>query len=150
MVEEKLLRIEDELDVVAAREVGREMARELGFGLVDQTRRATAISELTRNVIQYAGRGACLIRDASDEQHVRIRVVVEDNGPGIPDLHKAMQFGYSTSGGLGAGLPGTKQLVHEFHIISHPGLTRVTIAMIRPRTPEELKLKASADVFHRM
>lgn len=142
MVTEKVVRIEDEMDIVAAREVGREMAREMGFGLVDQTRLATAISELTRNVIQYAGGGTCLIRDASDEHHVRIRVIVEDHGPGIPDLNKAMQFGFSTSGGLGAGLPGTKQLVHEFHILSQPGLTRVTIAMVRQRTPEELKAPA--------
>jgi serine/threonine-protein kinase RsbT len=137
MVTEKLVRIEDEMDIVAAREVGREMARELGFGLVDQTRLATAISELTRNVIQYAGKGICMIRDASDSSYIRIQVVVEDNGPGIPDINKALQFGYSTSGGLGAGLPGTKQLVHEFQIVSHPGLTRVTIAMVRARVPEE-------------
>lgn len=127
------------MDIVAAREVGREMAREMGFGLVDQTRLATAISELTRNVVQYAGSGTCEIRDDSDDSYVRIRVIVEDHGPGIADLNKAMQFGYSTSGGLGAGLPGTKQLVHEFQIISHPGLTRVTIAMVRPKIPEDRK-----------
>jgi len=120
-------------DVVLARCAGRDMARELGFGSADQTRLATAISELTRNVIQYAGEGVCVITNESDDHMVRIRVQVEDHGPGIPDIDKATEMGYSSGGGLGAGLPGTKRLVQEFNIDSRPGHTVVTIVLTRPR-----------------
>ena len=109
------------------------MARHLGFGLADQTRLATAISELTRNVIQYAGQGVCFVSDESDGQMIRVKIVVEDNGPGIPDIEQALEPGFSTSGGLGAGLPGARRLVHEFHIESEPGGTKVAVAMVRPR-----------------
>jgi len=129
----RAVQIRVESDIVAARVAGRDLARQLGFGLADQTRLATAISELTRNVIQYAGKGTCTITDVSDDTVVKIRVVVEDNGPGIPDISRAMEQGFSTSRGLGAGLPGTKRLVHEFDIQSRPGYTKVTIAMARPR-----------------
>ena len=130
---ERRVEIKIESDVVAARQAGREMARELGFGSADQTRLATAISELARNALQYAGEGACLVSDESDQNMLRIRVVVEDHGPGIPDVEKAMEYGFSTGGGLGAGLPGAQRLVQEFHIESQPGHTRVTIAMVRRR-----------------
>ena len=75
----------------------------------------------------------CLISDESDARRSRIEVVVEDHGPGIPDLEKAMEYGFSTGGGLGAGLPGAKRLAHEFEIESEPGRTRVTIGMNRVR-----------------
>ena len=130
---ERRVEIKTQSDVVAARQVGREMARQLGFGSADQTRLATAISELARNALQYAGEGACLVSDESDQNMLRIRVVVEDHGPGIPDVEKAMEYGFSTGGGLGAGLPGAQRLVQEFHIESQPGHTRVTIAMVRRR-----------------
>ena len=122
-----------ESDIVAARQAGREMARTLGFGFADQTRLATAISELVRNVVRYAGEGFCLISDESDDRECRVRVVVEDHGPGIPDIEAAMTDGFSTEGGLGAGLPGAKRLVHEFHIESNPSLTRVNLVMKRRR-----------------
>ncbi|MGK5094784.1 anti-sigma regulatory factor [Deltaproteobacteria bacterium TL4] len=117
--------------VIEARQSGRDIARKLGFGSADQTRLATAISELTRNVIHYAKKGVCWIYDESDEKTRKIRVVVEDHGPGIPDIEKAMTDGYTTGRGLGAGLPATKRLVSQFDISSQPGLTRLTIAMIR-------------------
>ena len=125
--------IKDSGDIVRARQAGRETARALGFGSADQTRLATAISELTRNVIQYAGTGVCVIIDASDESTIKIRVKVEDQGPGIPDMEQATRQGYSTGGGLGAGLPGTKRLVQEFDIESTPGHTVVTIVLCRRR-----------------
>lgn len=105
------------------------MARQLGFSLSNQTRLATAISELARNVIQYAGKGVCILTNVSKNNIVKIRVIVEDQGPGIPDIQKAMEYGYSTSKGLGAGLPSTKRIVHEFHIDSKPGHTRITIGI---------------------
>ncbi len=128
---ETSVEINAEGDIVVARSAGRELAREIGFGSADQTRLATAISELTRNVIQYAGSGVCTVIDESADGAAGIRVTVEDHGPGIPDLEEAMADGFSTGGGLGAGLPGTRRLVHEFHLESEPGHTKVTIAMGR-------------------
>jgi serine/threonine-protein kinase RsbT len=132
-MEVKKIQIKGSNDVVTARQVGRDMARILGFGSADQTRFATAISELTRNIIQYAGTGLCTITDKSDKSIIKIVVVVEDAGPGILDIDKAMKQGYTTGNGLGAGLPGTKRLVQEFNIDSAPGCTVVTIAMTRQR-----------------
>ena len=125
----EMVPIRHDADVVMARRSGRDMAKKIGFGTADQTRLATAISELTRNVIKYAGDGECAIYDESNPTLNRIRVVVEDHGPGIPDIEIAMTDGYTTGGTLGAGLPGTRRLVSEFDITSRPGLTRVEIAM---------------------
>jgi len=111
------------------------MAKKLGFGSADQTRLATAISELTRNVVQYAGSGHCRIDDISNLRFMEIRVVVSDAGPGIPDLDEALRDGFSTGGGLGAGLPGTRRLVHSFEIKSNPESTRVEIS-VRRRRPD--------------
>ncbi|RNE92660.1 anti-sigma regulatory factor [Marichromatium sp. AB32] len=119
-------------DIVTARRAARTLCERLGFGKADQTRLATAVSELTRNVIQYARAGSCQISDTSDAGYRRIRVLVEDHGPGIPDITLALTDGYSTSGGLGAGLPGTRRLVDDFGIESAPGLTRITIALQKP------------------
>ena len=130
---ETTVEIATESDVVAARHAGREMARQLGFGSAEQTRLATAISELARNVIQYAGTGVCTVIDESGPDVLRIGVVVEDNGPGIADVQKAMAEGFSTSRGLGAGLPGAKRLVQEFEIQSEPGHTRIVVAVSRRR-----------------
>lgn len=120
-----------ESDIVRARQAGAEFSRELGFSDASQTGLATAISEITRNVLKYAGEGTCEIIDASDESAVRVRVVIEDHGPGIPDIAKAMQHGFSTGGSLGAGLPGARAIVHQFTIESEPGHTRITLGMQR-------------------
>ncbi len=130
-METKKVEIKGSGDIVTARQAGREMARELGFGSADQTRLATAISELTRNVTQYAGMGFCTIVDNSDKNTIKIKATVEDTGPGIPDIDRALEQGYTTGGGLGAGLPGTKRLVQEFDIDSGPGQTVVTIVLSR-------------------
>jgi serine/threonine-protein kinase RsbT len=129
----------DPADIVQARGAARSLAAQIGFGIADQTRLATAVSELTRNVIQYAGSGNCQIVDESDAGEMRIRIVVEDIGGGIPDLDLAMKDGYSTGGGLGAGLPGTRRLMDSFAVESAPGQTRITIAMGRPRGLREHK-----------
>ena len=121
-------------DIVYARQVGRQMAYELGFGTADQTRLATAISELTSNAMRHAGEGVCVITDRSDERVKKVQVVVEDHGPGIANIEQAMKDGFSTGGSLGVGLPGSKRLVHEFDIESEPGHTKITIAVIRPNT----------------
>ena len=132
-MKERCIQISSRTDVVMARRDGRAMARELGFGSADQTRLATAISELTRNVVQYAGSGYCRIGDISSPGFMEIRVVVGDAGPGIPDLQEALRDGFSTGGGLGAGLPGTRRLVHSFEITSEPGQTNVEISVRRRR-----------------
>lgn len=125
------LPISGEDDIVAARRQAREMARALGFGAVDQSRIATAVSELARNVTRYAtdGRGEARIRTLPPSPHGQgIEIVVRDNGPGIADIERAMQAGYTSGGGLGMGLPGTKRLMDEMEIESAPGIgTTVTI-----------------------
>ncbi|MEE3326107.1 MAG: ATP-binding protein [Myxococcota bacterium] len=134
-MKESQIPIESSVDVVLARREGRALAKELGFGSADQTRLATAISELTRNVVQYAGSGHCQIDDISSLRFMEVRVVVSDSGPGIPDLDEALRDGFSTGGGLGAGLPGTRRLVHSFEIKSDPEATRIEIS-VRRRRPE--------------
>lgn len=127
------IEINAEADIVAARSAGRGMSRQLGFGSANQTRLATAISELARNVVRYAGTGVCTIDDESDENNITLKVVVEDHGPGIADIDQAMKDGYSTGKSLGAGLPGTKRLVQAMNVKSEPGHTRIEIRMIQPR-----------------
>jgi serine/threonine-protein kinase RsbT len=100
----------------------------LGFGSLDLTLIATAISELGRNILLYAGRGEILLSRTNRAGQEGITIVARDNGPGIPDVELAMQDGYSTSRGLGVGLPGTRRLMDEFQIASAPGEgTTVTI-----------------------
>lgn len=120
-------------DVIRARAHARQLAGQIGFGAADQTRLATAVSEMSRNVLQYAGEGACELEDFSSDSEYRIRIAFIDHGPGIADIDRALQDGYSTSGGLGCGLPSTRRLMDSFDIESRPGLTRVVIAMIRRR-----------------
>ena len=116
-------------DIVLSRQRARELAARLGFGPADQTRLATAVTKLTRNVVGYAGSGQCRIDDVSDTLFFCIRVIVEDQGPGILDIDLAMQDGFSTGGSLGAGLPGSRRLVDSFKIESRPGSTRITIML---------------------
>jgi serine/threonine-protein kinase RsbT len=124
------LNIHQDVDIITAREKGRRLAQELGFGLADQTRLATAISELVRNVVQYAGRGIITLKSIITDSKRGLEVVVADQGPGIEDVEQAMRDGYSTSGGLGMGLPGARRLAHEFDIVSQLGRgTTVTIRM---------------------
>lgn len=125
-----IVAIRNPADIVQARRQAREMAARLGFGGADQTRLATAVSELTRNVIEYAGAGECRISDASEALFKCVTIIVEDHGPGIANLEWALRDGYSTGGGLGAGLPGTRRLVDRFAIESAPGLTRVVISLM--------------------
>lgn len=122
-------------DIVTARNAGREMARSLGFGSMDQTRLATAISELTRNVSQHAGSGVCVITDTSDSFMDRLRVVVEDQGPGIANIEIARTQGFSTRNTSGLGLFAVERLVHTFEIETEPGHTRIIVGMGKRRSP---------------
>ena len=105
-----------EWDIVAARQLGRNEAKDAGFGTVDQARITTAISELARNIYLYAGKGNIEIKQITEANLKGILVIASDKGPGIPDIRKVMEDGYTTSGGLGAGLPGVKRLMDDFKI----------------------------------
>jgi serine/threonine-protein kinase RsbT len=119
-------------DVVAVRQAVRQRAVELGFNLVDQTKIVTAASELARNTLQYGGGGTLRIEEVIDGTRRGLRLVFEDNGPGIANIELAMKDGYTSGNGLGLGLSGAKRLSNEFDIQSSPGQgTRVTIVRWR-------------------
>jgi len=120
--------IERELDIVAARQKGRELAASMGFSGTDQTLLATAISEVARNIVSYAGRGTIVLSSVEEQGRRGLMIVAEDQGPGIADIGLAMRDGYSTGGSLGAGLPGAKRLVDAFELSSVVGAgTTVTL-----------------------
>jgi serine/threonine-protein kinase RsbT len=115
-------------DVVLVRQTVRDYAVALGFRLVDQTKLVTAASELARNTLQHGGGGSATVETLSSGNRQGVRVTFLDQGPGIADIERAMQDGYSTGGGLGLGLSGSKRLCNEFSIDSRPGQgTRVSI-----------------------
>lgn len=114
--EDGRLEITDETDIVRARTTIRETVTDLGFGLTDTTRIVTAVSELARNVYLYADTGTMYWRIHSEGERRFLEVVFDDDGPGIPDLEEALNEGYSTSEGMGQGLPGTEKLMDEFDI----------------------------------
>jgi len=109
-----------ESDILAARQHGREVAEQVGFGGSDLALIATAISEVARNIVVHAGGGAILISELADGR-AGIEIVARDDGPGILDVDLAMQDGYSTVASLGLGLPGARRLMDEFTIESQEG-----------------------------
>jgi serine/threonine-protein kinase RsbT len=115
------VRITSDVDIVAARARGRELAQHLGFTATDLALIATAISELSRNIVQYARGGEIILKPSNGSPGPGIIVIASDDGCGIADVAAAMQDGYSTSGGLGLGLPGVRRLMDEFEIASRPG-----------------------------
>lgn len=122
------LKIKTEQDVVLFRQRLRENAQKIGMSVVNQTKLITAASELARNILAYAGEGQAIIEVVSERLQTGIKVVFKDNGPGIADINKAMQDGFSTGKSLGLGLPGAKRLVNFFDIQSKMGHgTTVTI-----------------------
>lgn len=108
-------------DIIIARQKGRALAAELGFSPTDVVRIATAISELARNVLSYAANGEIRLEAVNGRNRCGIAIVASDRGPGIADVERAMQDAYSTSGGLGLGLPGVRRLMDEFTIESTVG-----------------------------
>ena len=128
-------------DIVTARKKARELAIELGFPRSEGTLLATAVSELARNLIQYAGGGTIALNAVYRAGRCGITVRVEDQGPGIADVSLALQDGFSTSGGLGLGLPGVKRLMDELEIDSDLGQgTRIVATLwgpaVRPQRTE--------------
>lgn len=117
-----------ENDIIAARRQVRRVAGELGFGITDVTRIVTAVSELTRNVYQHAGGGTVRWRRLDRDGRVGIEVAFEDEGPGIADLDKALEEGFTSGRGLGMGLSGSKRLMDELEISSAVGSgTRIVV-----------------------
>jgi serine/threonine-protein kinase RsbT len=128
MLEDTRVLVEHEEDIVTSRQKGRELAIALGFLGHDPTLIATAVSELARNIILYAGRGTIVISPLEYIGKRGIRVIAQDNGPGIADVAAAMHDGYSTGKSLGLGLPGTRRIMDKFEIASAVGVgTTVTV-----------------------
>ena len=113
--------IRSEADIVSAREKGRMLAKQVGFMGSDPTIIATAISELARNILQYAEEGEIVLSPIHHSKVEGILVVARDEGPGIPDVNQVMQIGFTTGKGLGLGLPGARRLMDEFEITSEVG-----------------------------
>ena len=115
-------------DILTARLEGRQLASEAGFNNSDLTVIATAISEVARNIVQYARTGEIILGVVQDGNKRGLRVEARDDGPGIPNIELAMQDGYSTGGGLGLGLPGTRRLMDELQINSKVGQGTTVVA----------------------
>jgi serine/threonine-protein kinase RsbT len=113
--------IRADVDIVVARQRARDLACGLHFSSSELTLIATAISEVARNIVAYAGTGEIALRVVQQGQRRGLAVVASDRGPGVADIERAMQDGYSTSRGLGLGLPGSKRLMDEFNVASELG-----------------------------
>jgi len=122
------VRITEENDIVEVRKAIRDAIVKTGFGITDVTRIVTAASELARNIYRYAGSGYMELYQLNSDGNICIELAFIDKGPGIEDVEKAMEQGYTTGGGLGMGLPGAKRLMDEMEIQSGPGQgTTVTV-----------------------
>lgn len=121
--------VSSDLDIVSARQRGRALAEEIGFSGSHLTLIATAISEVARNIVSYAGNGEIVLQPTDDGRRTGILIVAKDNGPGIADIDAAIRDGFSTARSLGIGLPGAKRLMDEFEIVSELGKgTTVTMS----------------------
>jgi anti-sigma regulatory factor (Ser/Thr protein kinase) len=127
-VEQATVPITSDADILLARQRARELASEAEFTALESTFIATAISELGRNILQHAGQGEVSIKIDQQEDGTALIVMARDNGPGIHNLKRALKDGFSTSGGLGLGLPGVRRLMDEFAIVSHQNFGTTVIA----------------------
>jgi len=114
-------------DIVLVRKKIREAARSAGFGGTDVTRIVTASSELARNIFKYAGKGTVICTREQNGLGQGLTIVFKDQGPGIDDVTQALQPGYTSSNGLGMGLPGSRRLMDEMHIDSVPGKGTIVV-----------------------
>jgi serine/threonine-protein kinase RsbT len=129
LAKREVMPLKNSSDIVLARQKVRQWAIDLHFSLVDQTKLVTAASELARNALDHGKGGEMTIETVNSGARAGLRLTFEDHGPGIPDIEKAMSDGYTTGGGMGLGLGGSKRLVNEFNIESEAGKgTRVTVA----------------------
>jgi len=121
VADEVVVPIGSDADIVIARQKGRAMAERVGFSGSNLAVVATAISEVARNIVEYAKTGEIALKAVNQGGKHGLVVVARDEGPGIPDIALAMQDGYSTAKGLGLGLPGARRLMDEFEIVSRVG-----------------------------
>lgn len=122
IVSAQLIPISEESDIVIARQRAGQLAKKIGMGLLEQTKISTATSELARNIVRYAKTGEVMIEEVENDVTPGLQITFRDCGPGIPDIEMAMRDGYTTSGGMGLGLSGSRRLVNEFEISSKPGM----------------------------
>jgi serine/threonine-protein kinase RsbT len=118
--DELLVPVQGDADIVKARQAAREVAAKLGFAKTQTTLVATAVSEVARNIVRFAGHGEVLVETLS-EPRAGVRVVARDAGPGMTNPQEALADGFSTYNGLGLGLPGARRLMDEFVLVSEPG-----------------------------
>lgn len=121
MQKTETINIQSSGDVVLVRQAVRQLAVEIGFGLVDQTKIVTAASELARNTLDYGGGGTVKLETLQEGRRRGLRLTFEDRGPGISDIELALKDGFTTGSGLGMGLGGAKRLANEFEIQSVVG-----------------------------
>ena len=139
MISEQVsLRIKSDADLVVARAQARALADALGFSRTDATLLATAVSEITRNIIVHAGEGEIEMTPLYNDTKYGLRVVASDQGPGIRNAQKALEDGYAGRGGLGLGLPGVRRLVDEFEIETELD-NGTTVTMVKWRLRDELE-----------
>jgi serine/threonine-protein kinase RsbT len=113
--------ISNDADIITARQAGRELAASAGCSTTDLTEVATAISEIARNIVTYAGHGTVTMRQVEHSSRCGIEIVATDDGPGIADVDRALEDGFTTGVGLGLGLPGARRLMDDFRISSDLG-----------------------------
>jgi serine/threonine-protein kinase RsbT len=125
--------LRSDVDVAVARRGVTEWAREIGLTVLDRTKVVTAASELARNTVLHGGGGVMCLEMVRDGTRQGLRLTFEDQGPGIADIDRALEDGYSTGGGMGLGLPGARRLVNEFELTSTVGVgTCVTVVRWKP------------------
>ena len=127
--DKQVVNVKTESDIISVRKTVRDVSTSIGFGVTDVTRIVTASSELTRNILLYADKGAMRWNILDEPDNKGIELIFEDTGPGIANIDQVMEMGFSTSGGLGLGLPGTKRLMDEMEIHSEVG--KGTVIRIR-------------------
>ena len=128
MSKSETIEIKNSEDIVNARQMVRRVAVEMGFSLVDQTKLVTATSELARNTYEHGGGGHMTLQMVDQGTRRGLKLVFNDNGSGIRDIEQAMKDGFTTTGGFGLGLGGSRRLVNDFDIVSKPGKgTTITI-----------------------
>jgi serine/threonine-protein kinase RsbT len=133
MTKRETLPIREQSDVVKVRHAVRALAIKLGFSVVDQTKIVTAASELARNTLVHGGGGRCTLESVEGSARGGLRLIFEDEGPGIADIQLALKDGFTTGDGMGLGLGGARRLMSEFDVVSAPGQgTRVTVTRWKP------------------
>jgi serine/threonine-protein kinase RsbT len=133
VVKDEQFGLQSDIDVVTARQAVRDWAKEIGLSVLDLTKVVTAASELARNTVVYGGGGSMSLAIVRDGGRQGLRLTFEDRGPGIPDVERAMQDGFTTGHGMGMGLPGARRLVDEFALTTSPECgTSVTILRWKP------------------